>query len=206
MWTFRPHGIGAAALLLALAGGVPEVRAGDPPLPCSDVPACIRLAPDGALPVEGVLRDGACQVLPGHAVRLVIGAACPAVRVCPDATVPPPVVLETTTETDGSFRFHPAAGGCCSAPGAIIIEADPGAVAIAVYDEIGSPDSGGDGNTPADLTVTLPDFARFSHAFLTVSPCFDYTVTNPAALDHCDGEVALADFAYFAQAFLSACP
>lgn len=191
--------------VLAFAAGVGAARAdGLPPGPCSDLPTCIRVSPDGQLTVSGTVRTVTCEPVVNQPVRLVVSPQCMDLRLCPD--VPSPFVLSTLTDADGDFVFAPAAGGCCAAPGAMEIHADPGDVTIAVYDAVGSPDSGGNGTSVADLVVNLNDFSRFSQGFLTQNPCFDYTVENPDAADTCDGDVRLADFAAFSRRFLATCP
>jgi hypothetical protein len=177
----------------------------DPTL--SDTPPCVRVTPDGSLTVVGTVIGTDGNPLGNEEVRLIISAACTDVRLCPDAGTPPQFVITTTGNASGDFSFAPTAGGCCSATAAAEIHADPGDVTLLPsYNNIGSPDNGGDGTSVADLLVNLNDFSRFSQAFLGTNACYDYTVTNPAAADYCDGEVLLADFSIFAQRFLTSCP
>ena len=72
------------------------------------------------------------------------------------------------------------------------IEADPGAVTVATYREIGSADANADG------VVDLIDFTLFQAAFLTNDTCHD--------LDGCDDFVNISDFTVFQSVFGSECP
>lgn len=177
----------------------------DPSL--SNTPPCLRVTVDGSFAVAGQVIGTNGNPLGNEEVRLVISGSCSNMRLCPDTATPPQFVLTTTSDGTGNFSFAPQAGGCCTASGAAEIHADPGDVTLLpVYNNIGSPDNGGNGTPVSDLVVNLNDFSRFGQAFLSANTCYDYTVTNPASAEYCDGQVKLADFSIFGQKFLDICP
>ena len=154
----------------------------------SSTPACIRVVPDGSFPVAVAVvgTDGAA--LGGDEVRLIFSAGCTALIQCSGGT---PIVFSGISSAGGLITFNPDMGGCCSASGAAEIEADPGAVTLASYGSVGSPDA--DGSGKADIV----DFTLFQGAFLSVNACFDY--------QDCDDTVLLQDFTVFQSKFLVEC-
>jgi hypothetical protein len=82
--------------------------------------------------------------------------------------------------------------GCCTGTAVAVIEADPGAVVLKVYNSIGTTDP------TKDHVVALGDFVLFQAAFLSANPCFDYS--------GCNDLVQLGDFVVFQTDFLKDCP
>lgn len=176
----------------------------DPSL--SATPPCVRMTVDGSFNVSGQVFGTDGNTLGNEEVRLIFSAACDNLRLCPDASTPPQFILSTTSAGDGTFNFAPEGGGCCAESGAAELHADPGDVTLLpVYNNVGSPDNGGDGTPVSDLSILLTDFSRFAQAFGDANnPCFDYTVTQPASAEFCDGAVTLTDFSIFSIRFLQA--
>lgn len=170
---------------VAVAGELPDVFA-------TSEPGCARFSPDGSMGIEVTIErvDGNPHA---HAdVRAIVSGAChDDLLECPLPGAPP-LVFAGVTDDEGRVRFDLEIGGCCDEPASLVIETDPGAVAVLVFDEIGSPDQDG------DLEVQLDDFVTFQAAFLSADDCAD--------LVGCDDEVELADFVAFQSRFLATCP
>lgn len=180
-----------ALTLLAVLAVPASVFAVVPDPGLSTNPACIRVFPNASNTLNGTVIGNNSAPLVGTDVRLIIAAACNAtVQECP-CPGSNPTVQTTTTIAGGAYTFSPAMGGCCSAAISATIEADPGAITMAIYDGIGSPDS----NT--SLTVTGGDFVNFQAAFLTANQCSD--------LSDCNNFTSGSDFVVFQSQFLTQC-
>ncbi len=152
-------------------------------------PECIRVAPSGT---ELTWRIDYTSGEPAADLdgRIIFDGACTGLARC-DGTQP--TVYTSTTDADGVITFAVEIGGCCENPAALLLELDPGAVTIAVYDAIGSPDSSGDGD------VSLIDFVQLFNVYLGEGiTCQD--------LANCDEIVNLPDFVVFMSEFLQSCP
>ena len=154
----------------------------------SSTPDCIRVNPDGSVGVDVSVVGTDGSPLGNEEVRLIFSASCTDLAECSGMS---PIVLALTSGAAGTVSFAPEMGGCCMASGAAEIEADPGAVTLASYGDVGSADNDG------SLDVALDDFVRFQAAFLTTDSCHD--------LANCDNNVQLPDFVNFQARFLTAC-
>jgi len=181
-------------LLVASVLGPPPASA-DVFDPVVDMPDCLRVDPSGAIPFDvSVYNQGSGQPHAGYEIRAIFDPSCTDL-VQVDAGCSRPTVFVGTLDTAGMESFEFLIGGCCDVAGAMVIEVDPGAVALfPIYHSIGSNDSNGDGRS------NLADFVAFQAEFLTASTCHD--------LAGCDENVQLADFVAFQTLFLNGegCP
>jgi hypothetical protein len=185
------RGLGAAACLVACASTANAIV---PDAILSVTPECIRVAPDGAFPIDVTVIGNDGNPLGGDEVRVIFSASCVDL-VDVSAGCAQPTVLSGITNGAGEISFSPEIGGCCDEAGAVTIEADPGAVTlIPVYDNVGSNDNNSTGDS------TLPDFVIFQSNFLANDSCND--------LADCNENVGLADFVVFQANFLTGagCP
>jgi len=169
----------------AVAGELPDVFA-------TSEPACARFSPDGSMGIEVTIERVDGNPHADADVRAIVSGGChDTLLECPLPGMPP-LVFAGVTDHEGRVRFDLEVGGCCDEPASLLIETDPGAVAVLVFDDIGSPDLNG------DLEVKLDDFVAFQAAFLGADTCAD--------LAGCDEAVSLGDFVTFQSRFLATCP
>jgi hypothetical protein len=159
----------------------------------STVPGCLRVSPGGSLPLQVTVIGTNGLPIAGEEVRLILDdSVCPvdAILSCAD---PSGYVISGVTNGAGQVDLIVNLSGCCEAAAVGIIEADPGSVALEIYDVIASTDSFG-----LDGVVAISDFVAFQAAFLGADACYDYA--------NCDGQVQLVDFVAFQADFLAECP
>ncbi len=202
-------------IALCMLASLPAALSAHDPYPVVTLPDCLRLCPAGDICQPIQVKDSNNNPIVGAEMRIIFGAGADQnIHWCPGQPHP---VISGMTDFNGEWTVCVRAGGChpWEGPGqppqnypcCVVIEVDPGAIAIGVYHDIGSPDCHTDLGAPpnGDGDVDLLDFVVFAQLFDSTHHCGDYHDDTPEGDGECDEDVDLLDFVVFAQHFDHRC-